>query len=419
MSEWKEIQLRNVSSDISYGYTASAESKNTGTKFLRITDITSGRINWETVPFCKISDKDFQKYKLQSGDIVIARTGATTGYNAIMKNDVNAVYASYLIRFQIDKTKANPFFVGHILQSSNFQDYVDAIAGGSAQPGANAQQLADFEFLLPPLPTQTAIAEVLSSLDDKIDLLHQNNKTLEAMAEAIFRKMMSEPGFMRLNDYPDEKKSRQSLNQKNQSSDNEEEKWKTKSEKLGDVIKTTSGGTPSRSKMEYYENGIVRWIKSKELSGDFIFETEEMITEDAIKNSSAKLLPANSILIAMYGATVGEYAILANEATCNQAICALIPNENYPYTYLFLLTKTNKENLLNLAVGSAQQNISQLLIKEIEVSSDIKGIKQFHETVSPLFEKIKSNSQQIRTLTQLRDTLLPKLMSGEIKVSEL
>ena len=118
----------------------------------------------------------------------------------------------------------------------------------------------------------------------------------------------------------------------------------------------------------------------------------------------------------MYGATVGEYGILANEATCNQAICALIPNEYYPYTYLFLLTKTNKENLINLAVGSAQQNISQVLIKEMEVCGDKQLVREFHEIVEPYFQKIKSNTQQMRTLTQLRDTLLPKLMSGEIKI---
>src|SRR5690606_3130518 len=183
-----------------------------------------------------------------------------------------------------------------------------------------------------------------------------------------------------------------------------------------DLIKTTSGGTPSRSKMEYYSNGTIYWVKSKELAGTFIFETEEMITEDALRNSSAKLLPENSILIAMYGATVGEFGILANEATCNQAICALIPNENYPYTYLFMLTKFNKENLLNLAVGSAQQNISQLLIKEIDVSTNTGLIKEFHTKTDSLFQKIKSNTKQIRILTQLRDALLPKLMSGEIRI---
>lgn len=92
MTEWKEIQLRDISSDISYGYTASAANENVGPQFLRITDITSGRINWETVPYCQISEKHIQKYKLEVGDIVIARTGATTGFNATIKKEVYAVF---------------------------------------------------------------------------------------------------------------------------------------------------------------------------------------------------------------------------------------------------------------------------------------------------------------------------------------
>ena len=147
MYEWKEIELRDICSDISYGYTASANEAPIGPKFLRITDVAKGRINWSTVPYCPISKKDAIKYKLEVGDIVIARTGATTGYNAIIKNEVDAVFASYLIRFKMNNQVSYPFFVGYALQSNRFQDYVNAIAGGSAQPGANAQQFADYEIL--------------------------------------------------------------------------------------------------------------------------------------------------------------------------------------------------------------------------------------------------------------------------------
>jgi type I restriction enzyme S subunit len=118
----------------------------------------------------------------------------------------------------------------------------------------------------------------------------------------------------------------------------------------------------------------------------------------------------------MYGATVGEYAIISKEMTCNQAVCALKPNKNYPFTYLFLLIKLNKEELINMAVGSAQQNISQLLIKQLPVLNCVDRISEFHLIVNPYFEKIKTNTIQIRTLTALRDTLLPKLMSGEMRV---
>src|SRR5690606_9044084 len=185
---------------------------------------------------------------------------------------------------------------------------------------------------------------------------------------------------------------------------------------LGDCIKTTSGGTPSRKRMEFYENGVFQWVKSKELNGGYILETEEKITAEALKKSSAKLLPENSVLIAMYGATVGQFAIIGQEATCNQAICACLPNNDFPYTFIYHTIKANVDELKSRAVGSAQQNISQVLIKSLEISVN-KNIDKFHTEVDPMMKKIKANYTQIRTLTALRDTLLPKLISGEIRVS--
>jgi type I restriction enzyme, S subunit len=193
VNAWQKTTLSQICTDISYGYTASARQSGEEPKFLRITDIVPNRINWNDVPSCDADERTIEKYRLKNGDIVIARTGATTGYNKIIKGiDFNALFASYLIRYEIDKTIAYPDYIGHILQSSFWYDYVDAIAGGSAQPGANAKQLGSFELLLPSLPEQKAIAAVLSSLDDKIDLLHRQNLTLEAMAETLFRQWFVE-----------------------------------------------------------------------------------------------------------------------------------------------------------------------------------------------------------------------------------
>ena len=385
MSEWKETTLADLCTDISYGYTESAKQEKVGPKFLRITDIANGRLDWDKVPYCPITDDNFKKYQLLPGDIVVARTGATTGANYTIKdNDPNdVVYASYLIRYKIDKNLANPFYIGQLLQSPNWREYIDAIAGGSAQPGANAKQLGSFEILLPPLPQQRAIASVLSSLDDKIDLLHRQNATLEKMAETLFRQWFVEEESELI--------------------------------PLGECIKTTSGGTPSRKRMDFYEGGNYQWVKSKELNGGYILDTEERITVEALKRSSAKLLPENSVLIAMYGATVGQFAIIGQEATCNQAICACLPNDEFPYTFIYHTIKANVDELKSRAVGSAQQNISQVLIKSLEISVN-ENIEKFHAEVDPMMKKIKSNYTQIRTLTALRDTLLPKLMSGEVRV---
>ena len=119
----------------------------------------------------------------------------------------------------------------------------------------------------------------------------------------------------------------------------------------------------------------------------------------------------------MYGATVGEYAIIGQQATCNQAICACIPNKDFPYTYIYYTIKANEEELINMAVGSAQQNISQVLIKGLDIPVDETKIKLFHEEVDPMMKKIKLNYKHMNNLKNMRDTLLPKLMSGEVTVN--
>jgi type I restriction enzyme S subunit len=186
---------------------------------------------------------------------------------------------------------------------------------------------------------------------------------------------------------------------------------------LGDIYRTTSGGTPSRNRPEFYENGDINWVKSKELSNSFIINTEEKITEEALKKSSAKLLPANSVLIAMYGATVGEFGITSMEVSCNQAICAFLPNQDYPFTFIYHFLKINKDEIVSRAVGSAQQNISQEILKNIElVVPPIDLLNKYNQTVLSLFQDIENNLKQAVVLAQARDNLLPKIMSGEIDV---
>ena len=188
---------------------------------------------------------------------------------------------------------------------------------------------------------------------------------------------------------------------------------------IGDVVATTSGGTPSRKHDEYYSDSSICWVKSKELLGNYIHETEEHINDLAIKKSSAKLLPEHSVLIAMYGATVGAYGVISKPMTCNQAVCALLCNENYPYTYLFQIAYESQQKFINLAVGSAQQNISQVLIKHLNLHSDLDIIQKFHGFALPMHKEIESLQAENMRLSALRDNLLPKLMFGELDVSNI
>ena len=177
---------------------------------------------------------------------------------------------------------------------------------------------------------------------------------------------------------------------------------------LDDVCsKITSGGTPSRTKPEFYENGIINWVKTKELNNYYIYDTEEKITEEALKKSSAKLLPTNTILLAMYGATVGELGILSKEMACNQACCALITNPKIcDYRYLFYLLAFHKEEIINLATGAAQQNISAKIIRGLTFRfPDIDQQKEIADILNTLDKKIELNTQINQTLEQIAQTI--------------
>ncbi len=286
------------------------------------------------------------------------------------------------------KGKCNPKFLYYVLSDNRFFDYSTASAKGTKMPRGDKSAIMEYDVPNFDITEQTKIANFLSSLDDKIALNQRINDNLEEQAENIYDKLFHNETLNELVD-------------------------------LGDVIQTTSGGTPRRSNPYFYEGGTLNWVKSKELNGTFIINTEELITDIAITKSAAKILPENSVLIAMYGATVGEHAVTSKQMACNQAVCALLPNNNYPYSYLFMFAKRKKEELINKAIGSAQQNISQILVKQLLVSKNVELIKKYDLIVRPFFEKIKKNVMENEDLSQIRDSLLPKLMSGEISVEEI
>jgi type I restriction enzyme S subunit len=394
MSEWKQVKLKTVCSDISYGYTASASKEKVGPKFLRITDITSGKINWDTVPYCRISEKDYHKYKLSIGDIVIARTG-TLGSSAIIKNDIDAVFASYLIRFRIDEKLADPFFISYVLQSQDFKEYVNAVNSGSVQPGTNARQLGDYELPLPPLPEQKAIAEVLSSIDDKIELLHRQNKTLEEMAMTLFRQWFIEP-----------------------TKDGLPEGWEEVS--LGDVFDYLEG--PGIRNWQYSTKGIpflnIRLIENGEINiknANFISE------EEAFGKYKKFLLQEGDVVISTSG-TLGKYAIVRKyhlPLLLNTSIIRFRPkNKNYRiFMYLYLKSREFKEYLESSADGSVQANFGPTHLRTIKIIIPPNHtLEKFENAISPFYERLNNNYSQIQTLEKLRNTLLPKLMSGEIRV---
>ncbi len=176
--------------------------------------------------------------------------------------------------------------------------------------------------------------------------------------------------------------------------------------KLGNVCYITSGGTPSRKKATYFQ-GSIPWVKTKELLNEFIFDTEEHISENAIKESSAKLLPENTVLLAMYGATVGALGIMKKEMACNQACCAFLPSDSIHYRFLYYLLLNHNSEIKNHSVGSAQQNLSGEIIKNLEfvIPNDIQEQKAIAGVLGSLDDKIEANRKENETLEAMAQAL--------------
>lgn len=190
--------------------------------------------------------------------------------------------------------------------------------------------------------------------------------------------------------------------------------------KIKDVANTMSGGTPNRSTLEFYEHGDIPWLKTGELKNKFIHHTEEMITELAVQKSSAKLVPENSVIVAMYGATVGNLSINKIPLTTNQACCSILPKEeklNEEFLYYYLLK--DKEKLIKMAAGGAQPNISQQLIKDYEILlPSLKEQQKIAEILSSVDAAIEKTEQVIAKTEEVKKGLMQQLLTKGIVHTE-
>ncbi|MEG6572803.1 restriction endonuclease subunit S [[Clostridium] cellulosi] len=287
-------------------------------------------------------------------------------------------------------TKCNQDYLYYFLCSD---ELTDTMANSNTGTSGSHQRidpnfLMKYDILLPPLPEQKAIAEVLSSLDDKIDLLTRQNKTLEDLAQAYFRKWFIEDAS---------------------------DKWEVVpiSEKFDVLL----GGTPSRKIESYWTNGTIGWINSGKINEFRIIEASEYITEEALNNSSAKLLPAGTTVLAITGATLGKISMVLRSFAANQSVIGLVPKAELSNNFIFLWLKENINALISMQTGGAQQHINSNDVKSFDVIvPDTVALSLFRRKIDPLMLKISQNCFQINTLNKLRDTFLPKLISGEIRV---
>ena len=421
--EWVHCTLADACCAIDYGLTASASNQTAGPKFLRITDIVSGQPNWISVPHVAVNDEFTMKYRLYDGDIVIARTGASTGTSAYIKNPPPSVFASYLVRLQV-RPDFDSRFISYYLKSREFWDFIRGVLGDkSAQPNASASTMTAAPLSAPKgKAEQRAIAHILGTLDDKIELNRRMNETLEAMARALFKDWFVDFGPARAKAegrdpylapeiwdlFPDK------LDE-----DGKPVEWKNAP--LKEFFSIIGGGTPKTSVEEYWD-GEIPWfsvVDTPPKGSVFVTVTDKSITERGLEESSARLIPEGTTIISARG-TVGNLAMAAQEMAFNQSCYALRANDRTGDCSVYLAAQHMMAQLQSMAHGSVFSTITRQTFEAVSLPMPSHAVTQaFEAFVEPLFLRIKSNVIETTTLAQARDLLLPKLISGEIRVGDV
>lgn len=335
------------------------------------------------------------------GDIIFVNKG-TPGRVCLVPNPVRFCIAQDMMAFRVnDKIISNKYLFA-VLRSQQFQTQIEQFHVGTLIPHFKK---GDLDKLLIPIPSrnvQNYIGETYYTLCNKIELNNRINKTLEEMAQAIFKSWFVDFEPFQDGEFEDSELGRIPKGWRIATIDEY-------------VIDMKNGGTPSRKKDNYWNSNDIPWIKTGEIKNSLIIKSEEYISYEGLKNSSAKILPYNSVLMAMYGATAGQIGLLKFEACTNQACCAMICNSANKAIFLYLHLLNNQSYIEGLAVGAAQQNLSKDTISKLKLiipDDEVIESAQFNE----IFNCIEHNLKENQVLTTIRDTLLPKIMSGEIRV---
>lgn len=390
MKEWKEVLLTDITTKIGDGLHGTPKYDNGGEYyFINGNNLVNGKIIIKE-DTKRVNESEYLKHSKPINErTLLLGINGTIGNVAYYKNEQcmlgkSACYMNF-------NNEVDLKFIYYTLVSKDFQNYIEGIATGTTIPNVPLKGLREYSFKLPPLHEQTAIASVLSSLDDKIDLLHRQNDTLEKMAETLFRQWFVEET---------------------------KEHWEeVELSNLIDVVIDNRGKTPPTVEYETeYPLIEVNALNSQSCLVNYTV-IRKYVTKETFDTWFRKHLKVNDIIISTVG-TIGVFSIhLANKGCIAQNLVGLRTSKVSSY-FLYCFFKSNVETLINLDIGGVQPSIKvpHLLGLTIKLPpNDL--LNKFNESVEICFNKIAINQTQIRTLTALRDNLLPKLMSGEVTIN--
>ena len=358
-------------------------SEDTGVKCLRIGDVSQKRpyYDWGNT---KTSDEDYEKYKLEVDDIIIARTGNTIGVNCIIDDNVNAVYNNGLIRIKADIEKIIPRYLWYLIRGLDCQNYIQSIAfGTSTQPNMKIKDFLKYEFTYLELPVQERIVSIIDSIDKKIKNNTEINDNLQAQAFALYSKMII---------------------------DNADDTWTLGV--LSDIAEITMGQSPKGD--TYNEDGVGTVFFQGRAEFGFRFPTRRLCTTEP-----KRMAQTNDALMSVR-APVGDMNVAYEDCCIGRGLAAIHSKDNHQSYVLYTMFNLHEQlNVFN-GEGTVFGSINKDALNAMPINiPPTNVIDAFEEIVAPMDKAIRNNYEEICHLTNIRDSLLPRLMSGEIDVAEL
>lgn len=345
--------------------------------------LCSINILWDKIDLSTLKQACFEadeqeKYSVRKGDLLVCE-GGDTGRSAIWDRDETILYQNALHRLRFHESVSPKFVLFYLMYLKDIGEIDNKYSKGVTIKHLVKKALLSIPLPIPPKSTQLSIVSELDKINELIRIKKEQLKDYETLAQSIFYEMFGDPV-------------------------ENEKGWEVK--KIGDVCKTSSGGTPSKAHDEYY-NGDILWLRSGEVGQGDIYDTEQTITLLGLENSSAKIFPVNTVVIAMYGATVGQVGILRKEMSTNQAVCGILPNGVLTPEYLNYFLLRMKSEFLKLAIGGAQANISQQIIRKTLIPLPPLSLQKYFTCRIRQIKQQKAAIQ--KTITDL-ETLLAARM---------
>ncbi len=414
----------------------------------------------------RITEEDANRlgqHRLRAGDIIYSRRGDVEKRALIRGREEGWFCGTGCLKVRLGSGVVDPLFASLFLGHPAIREWIVRHAVGATMPNLNTSIMSAVPFALPPLTEQKAIAAVLGALDDKIELNRRMNATLEAMARALFQSWFIDFDPVRQNMDRNQPSPQPSPSGRGRSAAEGEgasgldfdpvrakldnrtpaaldpataalfsdsfhdseaghipKGWTT--QPVGEVVECVGGGTPSTAEPKYWEGGTHHWTTPKDFSSlqaPVLLDTDRKLTDAGIAKISSGLLPAGTLLLSSR-APVGYLAIAAMPVAINQGFIALKCNERASNFFMLNWCQTNMAEIESRATGTTFAEISKQNFRPIRVVLPSKELMAaFTAKVAPLYAQITANLHQSRTLATLRDTLLPKLLSGELSVAEV